>query len=62
MAGVTGWWAETIIEPEPAALTLTGGVPVVEVTNDIFIEPTPAQMTLTGGQPSITTTITPTGG
>ncbi|TEA06283.1 hypothetical protein [Mycobacteroides salmoniphilum] len=57
--GVTGWWAEIIIEPEPAVLTLTGGVPNVEVTNNIFIEPTPAVLTLTGGQPALRQTLRP---
>ncbi|QOF30196.1 hypothetical protein [Mycobacteroides abscessus] len=59
MAGVTGWWAETFIEPEPAVLTITGGVPNVEITQDVFIEPTPAQLTLTGGQPAIHQTLRP---
>ncbi|PVA36495.1 hypothetical protein [Mycobacteroides abscessus] len=57
--GVTGWWAEIFIEPEPAVLTLTGGVPDVVVTQDVFIEPTPAQFTLTGGQPAIHQTLRP---
>ncbi|WP_100520639.1 hypothetical protein [Mycobacteroides abscessus] len=59
MAGITGWWAEIFIEPEPATVTLTGGVPDVVVTQDVFIEPTPAQLTLTGGQPAIHQTLRP---
>ncbi|MBN7391527.1 hypothetical protein I3U81_10785 [Mycobacteroides abscessus subsp. abscessus] len=59
MAGITGWWAETFIEPEPAVITITGGVPNVEITQDVFIEPTPAQLTLTGGQPAIHQTLRP---
>lgn len=57
--GVTGWWAEIFIEPEPAVLTLTGGVPNVEITQDVFIEPTPAVLTLTGSRPSLKQTVRP---
>lgn len=59
MAGITGWWAEIFIEPEPAQLTLTGGVPNVEITQDVFIEPTPAVLTLTGSRPSLEQTVRP---
>ncbi|ANN97521.1 Bacteriophage protein [Mycobacteroides abscessus subsp. massiliense] len=59
MAGITGWWAETFIEPEPAVITITGGVPVVEITQDVFIEPTPAVLTLTGSRPSLEQTVRP---
>ncbi|MGC7299478.1 hypothetical protein RA988_23520, partial [Mycobacteroides abscessus subsp. massiliense] len=59
MAGITGWWAETFIEPEPAVITITGGVPVVEITQDVFIEPAPAQLTLTGSRPSLEQTVRP---
>ncbi|TDZ87345.1 hypothetical protein DE4585_00337 [Mycobacteroides salmoniphilum] len=62
MPGVTGWWAEIIIEPEPAVLTLTGGVPNVEVTNNVFIEPSPAELTLIGSRPSLEQTVHPTAG
>lgn len=57
--GVTGWWAEIFIEPEPAVLTLTGGVPDVVVTQDVFVEPTPAVLTLTGSRPSLEQTVHP---
>lgn len=59
MAGITGWWAEIFIEPEPAQLTLTGGVPNVEITQDVFVEPTPAVLTLTGSRPSLAQTVHP---
>lgn len=59
MAGITGWWAEIFIEPEPAQLTLTGGVPNVEITQDVFVEPTPAVLTLTGARPSLEQTVHP---
>ncbi|SHT05822.1 serine-rich family protein [Mycobacteroides abscessus] len=59
MAGITGWWAEIIIEPEPAVITITGGVPDVVITKDVFIEPTPAVLTLTGSRPSLEQTVHP---
>lgn len=59
MAGITGWWAEIFIEPEPAQLTLTGGVPNVEITNDVYIEPAPAALTVTGARPSLEQTVHP---
>lgn len=57
--GVTGWWAEIFIEPEPAVIMITGGVPDVVVTQDVFIEPTPAVLTLTGARPSLEQTVHP---
>lgn len=59
MAGITGWWAEIFIEPEPAVITITGGVPDVVITKDVFIEPTPAVLTLTGSRPSLEQTVHP---
>ncbi|WP_255792423.1 hypothetical protein [Mycobacteroides abscessus] len=59
MAGITGWWAEIFIEPEPAVITITGGVPDVVITEDVFVEPTPAVLTLTGSRPSLEQTVHP---
>lgn len=59
MAGVTGWWAETFIEPESATLTLAGAVPIIELTQDVYVSPTPATLTLTGSTPSLTQTLHP---
>ncbi|OHT80469.1 hypothetical protein BKG69_06045 [Mycobacteroides chelonae] len=59
MAGITGWWAEIFIEPEPAVITITGGVPDVVITKDVFVEPTPAVLTLTGSRPSLEQTVHP---
>ncbi|MDO3201213.1 hypothetical protein [Mycobacteroides abscessus] len=54
-----GWWAETIIEPAEAMLTLTGGVPDVVVTENNLITPEPASLTITGGVPTIGQTVRP---
>jgi len=60
MASVTGWWAEIFVEPESAALTLVGAVPVVDLTQDVYVSPTPASLTLVGSTPSLGQTLHPT--
>lgn len=56
---VIGWWVEEFASPTPGALTLTGGVPDVEVTEDVFVESVGAELTLTGSRPSLEQTVHP---
>ncbi|CPT00642.1 Bacteriophage protein [Mycobacteroides abscessus subsp. abscessus] len=56
---VVGWWVEYFVSPTPGALILTGGVPGVEVTEDVFAEPVGAELTLTGSRPSLEQTVHP---
>lgn len=56
---VVGWWVEEFASPTPGALILTGGVPGVEVTEDVFVEPVVAELTLTGSRPSLEQTVHP---
>lgn len=58
---VTGWWAEIFSSPTGAVLTLTGGVPNIEVTHDNFVFPSPATLTLAGSRPALKETVRPSG-
>lgn len=62
MAGVTGWWVETFIEPTSATFTLTGAVPTIGLTHDVYVSPTPGSLTLTGSRPVLGQTVYPTEG
>lgn len=51
--GVTGWYAEIFSQTEGATLTLTGAVPDVRATTDVYVYPLGTTLTLTGERPGV---------